>query len=130
MPQVDKVTFFPQTFWLITIVIMLAIFVLRKNFYHTVNLLKTRIFLIINNFELQLKINKSNMTKLNMQASIYRTTNTNLFNNKLGLFSSQINIWVKNFNINNLPHLISNNWSTTQTVFYSEEDHFFDSLEN
>jgi len=130
MPQVDKVTFFPQTFWLILVIIILAVFVLRRNFYHTVNVLKTRTFLITNNSELQLKINESNSVKLTTYAIIYKTTNNSLFNNKLSLFAPQVNVWIKNFNTENLPYLISDNWSAVQTIFNNEENHFFSNLEN
>lgn len=49
MPQVDKVSFFPQVFWLIFLLILFYIFFLRYTFTNLSNTLKARNYFFLEN---------------------------------------------------------------------------------
>jgi hypothetical protein len=51
MPQVDKVTFFPQVFWLVLLLIVFYVLFLRTFFTHIVNTFRVRSFFYLQNAE-------------------------------------------------------------------------------
>jgi len=100
MPQVDVVSFFPQVFWLILLLITTYIYLLRYSVYSLINIFKIRFFFYLNN-----RKNSSNNSIQNKIVSLETMStsetliNSLVLNNKKNLIETY-NSW-SNINLEN-----------------------------
>jgi hypothetical protein len=99
MPQVDKVSFFPQVFWLIFLLILFYIFFLRYTFTNISNIFKTRNYFFLENSRSTHK-NKINLKTLTIKNIFINTIFIEqlILNNKteiINTFQNWLNISAK-----------------------------------